>query len=145
MRHRVKKIKFKGGYDANRMLIKKLLINFFTHGRIETTLKKAKSMKPVIERTVEKIKIKSEANKNYLLRQLRRPELIKTAFEDIGPVLSKVKGGYVRLTRLGKRDSDNVEMVRIEWAYPIVLNENKVKDKKLNQKEQSKKELNSRK
>ena len=120
MRHGVKKIKFANGVDANRALVRKLAVNFFLKGKLTTTLPKAKAIKPVIERLVEKMKIKSEANVNYLKQKLDSKEVLEIAYRDISPVISKINGGYVRIIKLGKRESDAAEVGRIEWVYPII-------------------------
>jgi len=120
MRHGVKKIKFANGIDANRALVRKLAVNFFLKGKLTTTLSKAKAIKPVIERLVEKMKIKSEANVNYLKQKLDSKEVLEIAYRDISPVISKINGGYVRIIKLGKRESDAAEVGRIEWVYPII-------------------------
>jgi large subunit ribosomal protein L17 len=120
MRHRVKKIKFSDGIDANRALVRKLAVNFFLKGKLTTTLFKAKTMKPVIERLVEKMKVKTESNVNYLKQKLDSRAVITMAFKDISPVIGKINGGYVRVIKLGKRGSDGAEMGRIEWVYPVV-------------------------
>ena len=120
MRHRVKKVKFSQGYDANRAIVRKLAVNFFLKGKLTTTLAKDKEMKPIIERLVEKMKVKSEANLNYLKQKLNNNEVIDMAYNDISPVISKINGGYVRVVKLGKRESDGAEVGRIEWVYPII-------------------------
>ena len=119
MRHRVKKIKFANGYDANHALVRKLAVNFFLKGKLTTTLAKAKAMKPVIERLTEKMKVKTEANLNYLKHKLDSQEVIDMAYRDISPVIAKINGGYVRIIKLGQRESDGAEAGRIEWVYPI--------------------------
>lgn len=120
MRHRVKKIKFRDGYDANRALVRKLAVNFFLKGKLTTTLVKAKAMKPVIEKLIEKMKVKTEANLNYLKQKLNNNEVIAIAYKDISPVIGKISGGYIRIIKLGRRESDGSEVGRIEWAYPII-------------------------
>lgn len=120
MRHRVKKIKFSDGYDANRALVRKLAVNFFLKGKLTTTLAKAKTMKPVIEKLIEKMKVKTESNLNYLRQKLDNNEIIAIAYNDISPVIGKINGGYIRIIKLGKRDSDGAEMGKIEWVYPII-------------------------
>ena len=120
MRHRVKKIKFRSGKDANKMLLRKLIRNFISKGRLETTLKKAKVLKSTIERFVEKTKKETEANKNFLLRNLNNKKLVLSVFNDIGKPLKDKVGGYVRVVRLGARYSDGAEMARLEWVYPVV-------------------------
>ncbi|MGB9882922.1 MAG: 50S ribosomal protein L17 [Microgenomates group bacterium] len=145
MKHQQKKIKFNFGYDANRMLVKKLVVNFLNHGYLETTEKKAKVLKQVIERLVSKMKIKTNANKNYLLRYLSKTKLVDECFEVIGPALANVNGGYVRIVKKQERSGDGAKLAKIEWAYPVVKKEivkkdgskknvKKVKDVKTNEK-----------
>ncbi len=120
MRHGVKKIKFSNGVDSNRALVRKLAVNFFLNGKLSTTLPKAKAIKPVLERLVEKMKVKTEANVNYLKQKLDNKEVIEMAYKDISPVVAKINGGYVRIIKLGQRESDGAETARIEWVYPII-------------------------
>jgi len=120
MRHGVKKIKFSNGVDANRALVRKLAINFFLRGKLSTTLPKAKAIKPVLERLIEKMKVKTEANVNYLRQKLDNRQVIEMAYKDISPVVAKINGGYVRIVKLGQRESDGAETARIEWVYPII-------------------------
>ena len=120
MRHRVKKIKFSNGIDANRALVRKLAVNFFLKGKLTTTLSKAKAIKPVIERLIEKMKVKTESNVNYLKQKLDSKEVLEIAYKDISPIISKINGGYVRVIKLGQRESDGAEVGRIEWVYPII-------------------------
>ncbi len=120
MRHGVKKIKFKGGKDANDMLVRKMAVNFFLKGKIKTTLSKAKMIKPVVERLVSKARMRNEANKNYLLRSCGNRKIVDMLFATIGPAVSKISGGYVKIVRLGARMSDGAEVAQVIWAYPIV-------------------------
>lgn len=120
MRHRVKKIKFSNGIDANRALVRKLAVNFFLKGKLTTTLSKAKAIKPVIEKLIEKMKVKTESNLNYLKQKLDNKEVLEIAYKDISPVIVKINGGYIRVVKLGKRESDGAETARIEWVYPII-------------------------
>lgn len=136
MRHRIKKIKFRAGKDANKMLVKKLVLNFLERGKIITSLKKTKVLKSVIERLVEKAKEQSEANKNYLLHYVTDKKITKFLFETVGPTLKKTVGGYVRVVRLGARGSDSSEIARLEWAYPIVIETPKRDNKITNSKHQ---------
>ena len=120
MRHGVKKLKFSNGVDANRAMVRKLALNFFLNGRLATTLSRAKAIKPVIERLIEKMKVRTEANVNYLKHKLNNLEVIEIAYKDISPVISKINGGYIRVIKLGQRESDGAEKARIEWVYPII-------------------------
>lgn len=120
MRHKVKKIKFNFGKDANRSLMRKLAVNFLNKGYLETTFTKAKAVKSYIEKLITKMKIKNESNKNYLLKYLGNKKIVEDGFNRVGPALSKIQGGYVRIIKLGIRNSDGSLLAKIEWAYPVV-------------------------
>jgi large subunit ribosomal protein L17 len=146
MYHRVKKIKFKGGYDATRMLIKKISYNFLTKGKIETTLVRAKALKPKIESLVEKMKEENEKNKKFFINYFGKRNLTPLFFKVIGPIFKEVKGGYVRIIKLGKRDSDGADIAKVEWTKPVVyenLENKKTKKKEIKKeiKEKVKKEV----
>jgi len=124
MRHRLKKIKFRGGKDANKMLVRKLAVNFFEHGKITTTRAKAKVLTSFLEKICYKIKQETEANKNYLFKKLGNGKTIKTLFKEIGPAIKAKTSGHIKKTNLGMRLSDGSEMMKLEWSIPVVL-ENK--------------------
>ncbi len=128
MRHSVKKIKFAKGKNATVALIRKLSVNFLKKGKITTTLKKAKVLKPIIERLVEKAKKKTEANKNLLLKYLANWQLVESMFGHVGPAFTTRIGGYVRLVRLGVVGADGNERARMEWTNPIIMKEKKIND-----------------
>ncbi len=134
MRHRVKKIRCQSGKDANKMLLRKLVINFIKKGKITTTITKGKILKSAIERIVEKTKKKNEANKNYLLKKLADPNLVKVLLEQVGPALVDKIGGYVKLTRLHERSSDGTVMSRLNWVYPVVIEETESRPSKTQEK-----------
>jgi len=136
MRHRVKKIKFKGGYDATRSLIKKLAYNFLTRGKIKTTLAKAKALKSTIEKLVEKMKEDNEKNRNFFLSYFGgKRKLLPLFFNLIGPVFKDIQGGYVRILKLGQRDSDGAQEALVEWTKPIVYPKEEKKKKEKVKKE----------
>ena len=126
-------MKFSKGKDANEMLLKKLLSNFLTQGKITTTQKKAKAIKSGIDRVVSKSKKKTQSNKNYLLSHLTQKSLVTVLFDQIAPIVKTRVGGYTRIIKLGTRDSDGAEMARVEWVDRIVLNQEKKKKTKKSQ------------
>lgn len=145
MRHGVKKIKFNFGIDANQMMMRQLASNFLLKGKISTTLKRAKILKSYLEQLIEKSKIRTEANKNYLLAKLEKKELIDMLFDQVGPVIKDVEGGYIRVVRLGDRDSDGARTAKVEWVYPVVIQKDpttvKVKKGKPSESENKEKKL----
>lgn len=124
MRHRVSKVKFKNGKDANKMMLRKLTINFLRDGHIVTTEKRAKVLKSHLEKLLEKTKVDTQANATVLLKNVLHVESVTPLFERVGKVIKGTAGGYVKIQKLNQRVSDGALMTRMEWAYPI-LNEEK--------------------
>ena len=117
----MRKPKFRLGHDANRSLMKKLVYNFFRYGKITTSLSKIRQLKRLIEKIVEKTKVKNEANKNYLLRYFHTKKLVEKIYKQVGEVFQKRQGGYVSIVKINERVSDGTLMVRMEWIEPIIL------------------------
>jgi len=144
MRHGVKKIKFKLGVDAKRMMLRKLAYNYLTRGKMTTTITKGKILKSYLDKILVKTSEKTEANKNFLMKKLANHKLVDMLFKTVGPVLKGKTGGFTRLVKLGARESDGVQTVRVEWAYPVVLETAEVK-KKVIKKEAVKTEVKEKK
>ncbi len=119
----MRKVRFNYGYNASRALVKKLAYNFFRSGKIVTTEKRAKVLKPVIEKLVEKTKVKNEANYNYLLFYFPHRQFIDQLFRSVGPPMVKTIGGYVRMEKMTSRSSDGARLVRMQWSIPVVMDE----------------------
>ena len=140
MRHGFIKVKFGNGQDANQMLKRKLAVNFLMWGKIETTFSKVKVLKPIIEKMVTKIKRGTEADNNQLLKQLGNHDRLLSNFKEIKTALEKVNSGFVKIVKLGARESDGGQMARLIWAYPVVnASEKAVVVKKVTEKANEKK------
>lgn len=120
MKHRIKKNKFNFGKDANKMLLRKLIFNFFENGYLETTFYKAKLLKSHVEKIISKGKVFNQSNKNYLLKNLGNIKLINKIFKTISPSFINISGGYVKIIRTKLRDGDGSLIARIEWAHPLI-------------------------
>lgn len=121
MIHRTKKIKFHSGADSNKMILRKMLRNFFLNSHLETTEKRGKILKSSLDHIVAKTRVENEANKNYLLRYFPDMKFIRTLFTQVGPAVKDINGGYVRIVRKNQRENDATMMVRVEWAHPVVI------------------------
>ena len=122
MKHKVKKIKFYAGQDSDQMLVRKLLSNFFVNGKISTTIKKIKMLRPQVERIVTKIKSNSQSDKNMILRKLGDGKIkLDNIFKEIATQLKDVTGGYTKIIKTGYRDSDGAPTGTLIWAHTVVM------------------------
>jgi large subunit ribosomal protein L17 len=116
MRHGVKKIKFHNGQDSHQALMRKLVLNFMSHGKIETTLLKGMTLKSTMDRLTGKAIRNSVSDKNMLMKYLTTKEAVKYMIDVVAPAMNKRVGGYVTISKLGKRQGDNAEMTRLTWV-----------------------------
>jgi len=93
------------------------------HERIETTVPKAKELRPFVERiiTIAKRGIAGgEANgrslhaRRLVLRDIADREIVSKLFDTIAPRFEARPGGYTRILRLGYRRGDSAEVAQIE-------------------------------
>jgi large subunit ribosomal protein L17 len=97
------------------MLLRNLATALFEHGRIETTLAKAKEIQPYAEKLV------TLAKGGWDLSKFRRCEAVLTnkdvaykLFNEIGPRFQSRPGGYTRIYKLAKvRQGDAAPMAVI--------------------------------
>lgn len=93
------------------------------HEKIETTLAKAKALRPYIEKLVSfagKVKPGDKIDKfntvKKLSTKLHAQEATKKLVEDIAGRFVNVPGGYTRIVKIGNRAGDRAEMARIEFT-----------------------------
>ena len=116
MRHRKKTVKLQRDTAHRRSLLANLACSLIEHGRIRTTLAKAKALRPVAEKMVTLAKRGDLHARRQAIAFLRQKENVKKLFEEVGPVSTDRQGGYCRITKLGARVSDSAPMAYIEWT-----------------------------
>lgn len=133
MKHGIKKVKFTQGQDSHEALMRKLLLNFVKHGHIETTLKRGKALKAVVDRLVLKAKRGNQSDKNVLLKHLASKKAVDMMIQTIAPSFEG-QTGFVKVSRLGVRQGDAAEVVRMKWTKdiaPLVVEEVKAVEKEV--------------
>ena len=90
-----------------------------THGRITTTLPKAKLAREVAEKAITLGKDGSLHSRRQAVALLRNKEVTYSLFDRIAPAFADVNGGYTRTLKLGPRPGDAAEMVLLELTMEI--------------------------
>ena len=117
MRHQRKTVKLGRTQGHRKALLSNLAVSLIDHGRIKTTIAKAKAVRPFVEKLVTKAKVGTLHARRMALADLRHNEdAVTKLFKEIGPLNAERKGGYTRITKLGQRKSDASEMAIIEWV-----------------------------
>ena len=116
MRHRKKTVKLGRDTAHRRSLLANLTCSLIQHGKIRTTLGKAKALRPVAEKMVTLGKRGDVHARRQAVAFLRHKDVVKTLFEDVATAAKDRPGGYCRITKLGARQSDSAPMAIIEWV-----------------------------
>ena len=116
MRHQRNRHKL--GRDAahRKALLANLSKELIEHERIETTVAKAKAVKPEVEKLITLARRGDLHARRQAISALQHPDkgVIYKLFEEIAPRYSQRAGGYTRILKLGPRGSDAAEMVLLE-------------------------------
>jgi len=117
MRHHNKNRKFGRTKNQRKALISGLAISIVKHGKIKTTLAKAKELRPYIEKIVTRSKKDTLASRRLVSSKLgNQPSISNKLFTDIGPKYKERAGGYTRIVKLAPRKSDASPMAIIEFV-----------------------------
>jgi large subunit ribosomal protein L17 len=104
------------GRDAahRKALYANLTASLIQHGRIKTTVAKAKEVRPVAEQMITLGRRGDVAARRHALKFLRSQDVVHKVFSDVGPRFSDRPGGYSRIVKLGPRQGDAAEMAYLE-------------------------------
>ncbi len=122
MRHLSSKSKLKRNASQRRALLSGLTCNLIEHGRIKTTLGKAKALRPVAEKMVTLAKKGDIHSRRIALAFLRQKDIVAKLFATVAPAAANRPGGYCRITKLAARLTDAAPMAYIEFCdTPLVV------------------------
>lgn len=111
--------------EHRRAMMSNLAASLIEHGRIQTTLTKAKALRPFVEKIITKAKqaaAKAERKDAIHLRRLaladvRDENAVTKLFNELHKEFSSRNGGYTRIYKLGpQRQSDAAELAIIEFV-----------------------------
>ncbi len=114
MRHRNAHRKLSRNSSHRRAMLRNLVTDFLDHGRLMTTLPKAKEVRPLAEKMITLGKRDNLHARRQLYAYLLREAVAKKVFETIAPRFSDRKGGYSRIIKLGNRKGDGADLAIIE-------------------------------
>jgi large subunit ribosomal protein L17 len=106
------------GRDAahRKALYANLTSALIEHGRIRTTLAKAKEVRPIAEQMITLGRRGDLAARRRVIGYLRSHETAHTLFSEVAPRFAGRPGGYTRIVKLGRRQGDGAEMAYLEFV-----------------------------
>jgi len=123
MRHRVAHRKL-GRVTAHRIaMLRNQASALIEHERIQTTVPRAKELRPFVERIISIAKRSLDAPdggthhviaRRAVARDITNREVVTKLFDTIAPRFAERPGGYTRMLRLGYRRGDSAEVAEVE-------------------------------
>jgi len=125
MRHRVRGFKLGRHTNHRKAMWRNMAVSLLTHGQITTTIPKAKSVVPFVEKLITAAKKGDLANRRRVIKMIgdqimvksendpaiernqygeivKGPKVVKTLFDEIAPKYADRTGGYTRIIKLAK-------------------------------------------
>ncbi len=116
MRHHSNVRKFGREKTQRHALLRSLARNLIRDSRIQTTLAKAKELRPFVEKLVTKAMVGTVASRRLLSERLQGAKEVKALVDTIAPKYKSRKGGYTRIVKMPNRDLDGASMALIEFV-----------------------------
>ena len=100
--------------DQRRAMLRNLVTSFLKHGKIETTVTRAKETRIMAEKMITLGKRGDLHARRQALAYVTEEEVVKNLFDNIAPKYAERVGGYTRIYKLGPRRGDGAEVVILE-------------------------------
>ena len=114
MKHKIKGKKLNRTSSHRKALFKNMAQAIIKHEQIITTLTKAKTMKPIVEKLITLAKKGSLHARRQAYSKLRDDKMVTKLFETLATRYADRAGGYTRVLKAGYRYGDAAAMAVIE-------------------------------
>ncbi len=103
--------RFGGSSSNQKAIMRNLAISLFDHGKIETTLAKAKYVRSFIDKLITISKKDNLAARRNCIRLLGNAEAVRKLFNEIAPAMYDRSSGFTRIVRYKNRPGDGADIV----------------------------------
>lgn len=100
--------------DQRKAMLRNLTTSLLEHGKIETTVDRAKEVRRVAEKMITLGKRGDLHARRQALAYITKEDVVTRLFEDVAPKYKDRQGGYTRIYRIGPRRGDAAELAVIE-------------------------------
>ncbi len=125
MRHKVAGFKLGRTTSHRRSLLRNLVTSLILEERIETTIPKAKAMRPIAEKMITLGKRGDLAARRQAHSYLMTSAAVDKLFDTIGPRFGDREGGFTRMVRIGWQKGDGADKAFVELLGSEKLQEEK--------------------
>jgi large subunit ribosomal protein L17 len=114
MRHRNAGFKLGRNTSHRRALLRNLVTSIIIEDRVETTVAKAKAVRPLVEKMITLGKKGDLHSRRQALAFLTTDDSVTRLFEVVAPRYGDRQGGYLRIVKAGFQKGDGAEKAFIE-------------------------------
>ena len=114
MRHGAKDRQLSRTSKHRRAMLNNMATSLLQHGEIETTVAKAKELRPMVEKLITMARRGDLHARRQVERRIKDRDVSGKLFKEIGPRFAARPGGYTRILKLRARVGDGAELARIE-------------------------------
>ena len=114
MRHRNAGFKLGRNTSHRNALLRNLVTSVIVEDRVETTVAKAKAVRPHVEKMITLGKKGDVHARRQALSFLRTDDAVARLFDTVAPRYGDRQGGYLRIVRTGFQKGDGAEKAFIE-------------------------------
>jgi large subunit ribosomal protein L17 len=114
--HRRRTKYFSRDFNARKALVRGLVSSLVEHGRITTTVDRAKEVRRHVEKAITVGKRGDIATYRLLLSRIPSKPTIESIMKDLSVRFMDRPGGYTRVIKIGRRPGDTAEMAFLEFV-----------------------------
>jgi large subunit ribosomal protein L17 len=114
MRHKISGRKLNRTSSHRKAMFKNMVQAIVEHEHIETTLPKAKELRPIIEKYITMCKSTDLATRRLAISRIGSEASVTKLMSVISPRFKERAGGYTRIVKAGFRYGDNAPMAIIQ-------------------------------
>lgn len=107
---------FSRKFNARKALFRGLIVSLVEHGRIKTTVVKAKEIRRHVEKAITLGKKDDLATRRLLMSRIPNEATVNSIVTDISKRFLTRPGGYTRVIKVGRRPGDTAEMAFLEFV-----------------------------
>jgi len=127
MRHRIFGKQLGRNHNQRQALLRGLVKNMFTHGKIETTEAKAKSVIPLVEKLSSVIVSKPDIiARRELFKYLQDRFWVNNVFTVFKTTFTDQKSNFTKTTKIKRRQGDDALVVSLSFVKPIKFDTKKI-------------------
>lgn len=103
-------------HDHRKLMLATQVKTLIAHGKVDTTLARAKESARLADRIVTLAKQDTVHTRRRAFSVLQDGALVDKLFAELGPRYRERPGGYTRVLKLGARRGDGAELARLMWV-----------------------------